>query len=349
MNAVNIFGEDYQSQINTYLGNGKPTQQKSLATVTSFLRAVEVDQHISDKVIELLTEIASVKPGVELLERITLFSSQDGLKISFGKEPLFNDFSKSLIIDPKYKHNYISINERNEKTLVKGPLSAVLFHELVHVLHAYEGSSSDGKTQRVASDLLAEMDNEEEQLTISGISAIKLDDSESDTTSTNIASFLSENTFLIAMGYPIRLNHQGGEYSLQKMAELGALATLREQLEKHPELLNSTEHCELAESSMSLLSRAAYFNRPKVVDFLIKEGVGLADEIGGPILAAIKNNHITLAIDLLDRGIASSIQDHEGRTALNFVQSRRSWRFATPHRELVDKLESLHLKSASNP
>jgi hypothetical protein len=152
-----------------------------------------------------------------------------------------------------------------------------------------------------------------------------------------------ENSFLATHGLPLRINHDGPEKqppTLIDVIKVGALGTLKEILKDDPLQINFVGYCSQAEATTSLLSAAAYYNNPAIIDFLLTSQVDIhtVDEIGGPILAALKHDHKELALSLAQRGLDTSLKDHNQMTALDLLNSRPKARFDQRSKPLLKLL-----------
>ena len=88
-------------------------------------------------------------------------------------------------------------------------------------------------------------------------------------------------------------------------------------------------HCVEAGMTTSLLSAAAYYNQTFMIDYLLANQANQSqeDEIGGPILAALKNDHKELALSLIHRGFNRHLRNREQRNALDYLKECPTSRF----------------------
>jgi hypothetical protein len=292
-----------------------------------FLIAI-VERDFSDKIVRpLINEIASTKPGKELLERITNIGRQFKI-VSSNTTVTFPNLNLVQIEEEK-PYFYVTM-QKGEKFLVEGPRNVRLAHELIHLVHAYENPEAEKRRGETHTD--DEMDTEEERLTIQGSNNFEKDN-------------CCENSFLSALNYPIRINHDGPAISPPSLIDViktGALGTLKQILEKDPAQINFVGYCLEAEATTTLLSAAAFYNQTPIIDYLLNSHVNIhqEDEIGGPILAALKHDHKELAFSLAERGLDRNLRDRIQQTALDFLNRRPTSRFDIRSKPLLKLLSS---------
>lgn len=285
-----------------------------LDLVDQFFSYVDVESDMVDKVKSWVQEIAPTQPGAELLERLARIGRQ--FRIVASEQTVTFPNLHLVQIEPDTPYLYVTKKE-GKKFLVEGPKSIRCAHELIHLMHAYEDSVREEERGKTCT--FDDMDNEEERLTITGSNHLETDN-------------CNENSLLAAFGLPLRENHDGVARvppTPIDLIKVGALGTLKEILRDDPLQIDFVGHCVEAERTTSLLSAAAYFDQKEIIEYLLSSGVDTNknDEIGGPILAALKHDHKELALSLAERGMNKDLKDAEQRTALVYLNQRPTARF----------------------
>lgn len=296
--------------------------------VDSFFSLATVENDFLDQTVRpLIHEIASTKPGNDLLMRIIKIGRNFKI-VNYTTTATFPNLNLVQIESGPYFY----VTEKNrEKFLIEGPKSVRLGHELIHLVHAYENPEAEKK--RGESCTCDDMDNEEERLTILGTNHLETDS-------------CNENSLLAAFNLPLRVNHDGptGQPpTLIDVIKTGALGSLKETLKNAPLEINFVGYCIEAGVKTTLLSAAAYFQKLDIIEFLLNSKVNIhaEDEIGGPILAALKNDHKELAFSLAQRELDRNLKDHKQKTALDYLNDRPTSRFDGRSKPLLKLLSSV--------
>ncbi|CDR33596.1 ankyrin repeat domain-containing protein [Criblamydia sequanensis] len=291
-------------------------------SVNKFLSLATLE---SQEIIPLIHEIAVKEPGVLLLDRI----AKIGRRFTIVPSEETVTFCNLNLIKIETDRPYFYVARIDgEKFFVEAPRYVRLVHEFIHLMHAYEDSEAEKRRGERHTD--DGTDNEEERLTIFGINNEEID-------------LCSENSFLALEGLPLRIDHDGPASqppTLIDVIKVGALGSLKEILKDDPSKINFASYCHTAQATVSLLSAAAYHNQIEVIDFLLENGVDIhtADEIGGPIIAALKNDHKELALSLIQRGLDTTLRDSQGMSALDLLNSRPTARFDTRSKPIIKLL-----------
>ena len=352
----------YAQSINTYANTfeeGCSVEDKTQAIKEKIFGSFKLHSDVDQmKFGEMIDNVISLKPGLDLFARIIKANKE--IIINDGISSKYNYASNSLSINFNERYFYVSLNSEGKRILTEAPNYIVLAHELIHAVHWFEGKETTNKSSGNSFLIDPTMDDEEEQLTITGLSLIDPDGAISAIVrSTNelacfhfgIADLCCENSFLAALGLPLRIDHNGPLSSPPTFIDLmrvGATATLEEECMKDPTIIDSIDENKDRNIKMSLLSAAAYYSREDQLNYLLSQGanVNQADEIGGPILAAIKSDHIELAICLVESGKFNPfLRDRDGNDALDYMHLHARWRFSSRHKPLKEKLTELSKSS----
>lgn len=291
-------------------------------TINNFLSIATFE---SQEIIPMIHEIAGREPGILLLDRITKI----GRRFTIVPAEETVTFCNLNLIKIETDHPYFYVAQiGGEKFFVEAPRYVRLAHEFIHLMHAYE----DGEAEKRRGERLTDdgTDNEEERLTIFGVNNEEID-------------LCFENSFLAIEGLPLRIDHDGPASqppTLIDVIKVGALGSLKEILKEDPSKINFVGYCPSAEATTSLLSAAAFHNQSEIIDFLLEKGtdIHLIDEIGGPIIAALKNDHKELALSLIKRGLDTTLRDRQGLSLLDLLNSRPRARFDQRSKPIIKLL-----------
>lgn len=165
-----------------------------------------------------LKDLCALKPGrilIKALLKTEFILSEKKIKLIKGTEWILrssgrleeSDASISCIMEGNYSYNGL---HQQSNQICEAPQFVALAHEIIHFIHEQKICEDNqliswGRIQRKEIfDCLSEMDNLEEQHTISGFSHLFFQKSENLTK----IDILCENTFLLALGLLPRINHR---------------------------------------------------------------------------------------------------------------------------------------------
>lgn len=347
--------EYIKSYITYDVNEEKPSLEKIRTLAEGFWKTttIEGDKDFAKKLESIIDRIVQTKPGVELISRFLKINQPLFIRESHETNTTELNHNR-LTINLGDEHFCLTVNQNEEKYFIPNPIEAVFLHELIHFVHVYNLNSTFHELQANSLDLIdPDMDDEEEQLTISGFS--KVDKSEDYPLKSEIHNKFNntffvaltdpccENSFHIAFGHSIRINHHGstlGSPTLIDMIKEGAIGSLKQLNLKTYNITIVQEHRNV-KLNISLLSAAAFHRKIEVIDFLILSGadINIEDEIGGALQAAIKRDFIPLAFKLLAYKIDTKLKDIHGKTALDNLGEAS--KFCKRRKPLVKELERL--------
>lgn len=362
-----IQNKEYLNEIQHFIETSQTsevTEDDLLTQLFSNRISMDVeDSNFSENVKKVFQNISKIEPGRKLLQRIISCGENFEIFQTSGDCCAF-PFKKLLALRFDRTYFHMTLNEKGDRELFAAPIESVVAHECIHILHHSENPtrSRDIYTSKCLID--SEFDNEEEQLTISGLSPCTTDNTIGDQTllfkgltSKNeifaLTDLCCENSFLRALGYPLRINHHGlslnSDTSLNviDMVRHNAIGNLTKLLMDNPENLNNLhDHPQLPK--ISLLSAAAYYGHGTCIDFLLSKGakMELHDEIGGVLMAAIKGGfdnaldiNWQLALKLIDKGASVSMKDAKGKTSLDLFNEKPKCRFCLLKKPIINRIK----------
>ncbi len=136
-----------------------------------------------------------------------------------------------------------------------------------------------------------------------------------------------------------------------ELCKYGQIDLLIIELAENPELVERIYFCKETNCHISLLSAAAYYNQEHIVDYLLGAYPKsyFSDDIGGPLLAAIKNEHMQLALKLVNRGVGTYFTNQERLNALTyFLEEKPAKKFCSCCKPLIDILRKVDFASTQN-
>lgn len=199
-NLINDNVNLYQKLINdlvkekSEINKGKKEKICNLAK-DLFIIKDTITQNTVDDYIE---NIANCKPGRKLIK--ALHSKKCKFKVKQTEEFKYDNFKRTIGIHDQSNPSCYTINERMEEQLYSHPKWISFAHELIHAFHY-----SEDEVLRLCCDIFPDMDNLEEQWTITGYKAVLFEKKEN----LKPIDVLSENAFNLAVGIPMRINHKG--------------------------------------------------------------------------------------------------------------------------------------------
>lgn len=230
--ALNYFVFE-KSKYNEYSPELKEKKEKTLALAKDlFTLSNENNENFNNTLLKDLEVMCSMRAGRKLIQSLARIQESTKVeykdshdrptgqywyrkKINLHQSSNGSHQENSNIFIDYANHTYESINSVHKSYL---PV-AYIAHELIHLLH--EWNNTEYKTISFCNkehDLIANMDNLEEQQTIIGLNSILIEFK--GVNSLNKTDFICENMFLLALGLPARINHKGEKKTLPTIPEI---------------------------------------------------------------------------------------------------------------------------------
>ncbi len=196
-----------QESMSQWITENRPTTVKSQLIHKLFMhrfgsKITGSEEFVKEtkKVIEKASKLAT---GVTVMQRL-LDTGRDLLikegQSDFFERELMNDGTPSLsfsFCNPT--HHYIHLKDGKERDISQSFEVTTFIHECLHAWHHFT-NSKEAREKAKGPGVLPEMDSAEEELVITG--NLHLEEVEN-------ADFCCENTALMELGGPLRINHQG--------------------------------------------------------------------------------------------------------------------------------------------
>lgn len=136
--------------------------------------------------------------------------------------------------------------------------------------------------------------------------------------------------FLIILGISISEDYESPKERLYKAIRRDDLQTVKNVIEKYPELIDEYENSSLSArifdtSSDTPLGEACKYMKVPIIQYLVESGVYDIDAVCGSegetalICAAKRDNGISAIKVLLDHGADKTIKDDNGKTAYDYA------------------------------
>lgn len=225
---------DAMPAMQSWIEENKPTPEQSEDVYKSFIGRYSItgtEEFISttQKVIKEASQLAS---GITIMRRL-LESGREGMAIIEGNDSHFEwnkneengSESTNITLNFSKPHQYVCLNEQNERDLKFHTPVSTFIHESLHAWH--QSTDGDKPKDKDEALLLPDMDvyNEERVITGNLHRTDALD-----------ADFCCENTALLELGQPLRINHRGiavGEETLHRLVQNRIFKNLRELIATH--------------------------------------------------------------------------------------------------------------------
>lgn len=253
-------------------------------------------------------EVLITSVGRNILKQLQGWKKRpEGPKIKFIENQYFSFTSYDNVYKgPRIFFNldltyyYVAQDEKREKFLQLGSIGQVFVHECVHALNYL---NNEGGYKHLANkDLLAGMDNMEEQIAICGLKPMMV-----------IQQFC-ENAFLEAQKKPYRINHRAvllppnESITMADLSNCGIVKQIEKQLEQAPLSINTLSKLHnrnerLYGKQLTPLSAAAYAGQEDTVDMLLSRGADplAQDDVGGALFGALAKKRFEILRKLLNR------------------------------------------------
>jgi|GEM_PF-3926583 len=295
----------------SWIKENKPTPEQSEKVYQSFIGRYSVigtEEFVSttEKVIREASQLAT---GITIMRRL-LESGIENMRVIEGKESHFewskdeenSSESMNITLNFSKSHQYIYLNEQNERDLKLQSSVSIFIHESLHAWHQ-SIDSSQPKDKVDETLLLPDMDTYNEERVITG-NLHRVD--------TIDADFCCENTTLLELGHPLRIDHRGvavGEETLHRLVENRVFKKLKELVATHRvhndkvdglTALEDAMHLQLIETQqqsqeewlkvITMLTSADTYsedafklailqNSKKLIELMLKAGAVVTDEL----------------------------------------------------------------------
>lgn len=176
----------------------KSQKEEALSKLAKEKFIINGDEEFKTGVNNCINEILAVKPGRKLIKAIVKHNPEQKIPITLGQQSAFDEkvFKITLSLRPE---KYWTLGERN----FTRPAFVTLAHELIHTLHFLKNPDNFYIRTCIEDETIVEMDDLEEQRTIAGFDN-RMFSKEGIESKLDV---LCENTFLLALGLPFRVNH----------------------------------------------------------------------------------------------------------------------------------------------
>jgi hypothetical protein len=203
-NSIQCQMSDYTKAMNALINEKKEltsdqiqSKKEKAIQLAQSVFSIKGDQEFKELAHSLIEKMCEVKPGRKLVKALSKNMKnkiiiENGLKAEFSPNNNTITISKSIVKDCQAIRNH-------EIVVTVRPLEVIFAHECIHALHA---SLYDLPT-KTKKDILPDMDDLEEQHTITGYSRHFAEKN-----SINKYDVLSENAFLLAMNLLPSINHR---------------------------------------------------------------------------------------------------------------------------------------------
>jgi len=222
--------------IEDWIKNNKPDPVTAKSVCDEFINRVKIKgrEEFTLKTKELIEKTSRLASGITILRRM-LNTEKDFLLIEGDENKYhFNDsqeISEIYLSFQKTKSFGVTRNHERDPELMKMSKTSTFIHECLHAWHFNQDPPIVKEERLKGESFWPEMDNQEEELTITGNLHIVGKNPD----------FCCENTARIELGQPCRINHKGvilkkdEPLSLHHMVSVRALANVKKALIDHPE------------------------------------------------------------------------------------------------------------------
>lgn len=225
--------------LDNWIKSYKPTSEDSKQIFETFVKKTQIQgsPEFVAKIRKIMAKAACLTTGSTIMQRV--LATQKPIKIIQSNDESFyleeeNELNFEFLKNRSFD---FSFNGQGEKELVKEQKVATFIHELIHKWHLDIDPLAATKRRRKAASS-ADMDDQEEELTMTGKLVIKGQKTDLD--------FCCENSALLELGFPECINHRC--VTLQRKESLGlfdilsnrALGNLKKALNGHPQEMLKT-------------------------------------------------------------------------------------------------------------